>query len=173
MPVYRRQWWPEHHAANIAWIRGQLDALKKYEAVFAKRLADAYGGEWPVERVRVDATAYANWTGAYTTNHPDQVTISSTGYKGLEGLEMLFHEVPTQVFLKQRILGQLAEAFRAQGSDLPNRLFHTIQFVTPAELLRSLLSGEELDRFQSVAESVEALDRIAAEFATASAAAEP
>ena len=36
----------------------------------------------------------------------------------------------------------------------PNRLAHSIQFATPAEILRSLLAGEELDRFKSVAERV-------------------
>ncbi|MCP5112409.1 MAG: hypothetical protein GY953_16415 [bacterium] len=154
MPVYRRHWWPEHNVANTTWIRAQLDALKQYEAVFAKRLADAYGGEWPADRIRVDVTAYANWAGAYTTNNPDHVTISSTDYKGLEGLELLFHEVSHASFFEQRILGQLAAAFRARGADPPNRLSHAIQFATPAEILRSVLSGEERDRYRSVAERV-------------------
>ena len=154
MPVYRRHWWPVHHAANRAWIRGQLDLLKEYEATFAKRLADAYGGEWPSERIRVDAAAYANWAGAYTTNDPDHVTIEGDGYKGLDGLEILFHEVSHASFFEQRVLGQLAAAFRAHGAGPPNRLFHAIQFATPAELLRSLLSAERRDRFRSVAERV-------------------
>lgn len=184
MPVYRQRWWPEHHAANLAWIRGRLDELKSYEAALARRLAEAYGGEWPPERVRVDVAAYANWAGAYTTNHPDQVTISSTGTKGLDGLETLFHEVSHASFFEQRILGQLAAAFRPYGADPPRRLFHVIQFATPAELLRSMLSAEERGSFRSVAERVaervgwhwrpfldgqveraEALDRIAAELA--------
>jgi hypothetical protein len=154
MPVYRQRWWPEHHTANMVWIQSQLQELKSYEAILAERLAEAYGGEWPPERLRVDVAAYSNWAGAYTTNHPNHVTISSTSYKDLEGLEILFHEVSHASFFEQRILGQLAAAFRRHGADPPGRLFHVIQFVTPAELLRSLLSVEERDSFHSVAERV-------------------
>lgn len=93
MPVYRQRWWPEHHTANMVWIQSQLQELKSYEATLAKRLAEAYGGEWPPERIRVDVAAYSNWAGAYTTNHPNHVTISGTSYKDLERLEILFHEV--------------------------------------------------------------------------------
>ncbi|HEY9421266.1 MAG TPA: hypothetical protein VIW92_07625 [Thermoanaerobaculia bacterium] len=194
MPVYRRHWWPEHHTANTAWIREQLDKLKSHETVLAERLAQAYGGEWPPERIRVDVVAYASWSGGYTTNRPNHVTISGASYKGLQGLEILFHEVSHASFFEQRILGQLAAAFRQHGADPPDGLSHVIQFVTPPELLRSLLSGEELDGYRSVSERVyergssrdeyrivlkhwkpfldgkvqraEALDRIAAELAS-------
>lgn len=194
MPVYRRHWWTEHHTANVAWIRSQLEELKSCEPILAKRLAEAYDGQWPPERIRVDVTAYSNWAGAYTTNHPNHITISSTNNKDLEGLETLFHEVSHASFFEQRILGQLATAFGRYGVDPPDYLLHVIQFATPAELLRSLLNAEELDGFQSVAERVaersrwrdqyrivlqnwkpfldghierrEALDRIAAELTT-------
>lgn len=154
MPVYRRRWWPEHHTTNMAWIRSRLEDLKSYGAVLAERLAQAYGGEWPPERIRVDVVAYASWSGGYTTNRPNQVTLSSVSYKGLEGLEMLFHEVSHASFFEQRILGQLAAAFRQHGAEPPDRLAHTIQFATPPELLRSLLRGEEIKSYRSVAERV-------------------
>jgi hypothetical protein len=154
MPAYRRRWWPEHHATNLAWIRKRLEELKSHEAVLAERLAQAYGGEWPPERIRVDVVAYASWSGGYTTNRPNQVTISSVSYKGLEGLEMLFHEVSHASFFEQRILGQLAAAFRQHGAEPPDRLSHVIQFATPPELLRSLLKGEGIASYRSVAERV-------------------
>jgi hypothetical protein len=154
LPVYRQHWWPGHHAANEAWIRSLLEELKSSEAVLAERLAQAYGGEWPPERIRVDVTAYASWSGGYTTNRPNQVTVSGVSYQGLEGLEMLFHEVSHASFFEQRLLGQLATTFRQHGADPPNRLSHVIQFVTPPELLRSLLSPEKLGGYQSVAERV-------------------
>ena len=152
MPVYRRRWWPEHHATNATWIENQARELKAYEAPLAGRLAAAYGGEWPAERIRVDVTAYSNWAGAYTTNHPNQVTLSSPDYQGLEGLEILFHEVSHASFMEQRLLGQLAEAFRRQGAEPPRGLAHAIQFVTPAEILRSLVSTEEREGLVLVAD---------------------
>jgi hypothetical protein len=154
MPVYRRRWWPGHHTTNTAWIRRRLEELKSYEEVLAGRLAQAYGGEWPPERIRVDVAAYANWAGAYTTNRPNHVIVSSPSYKGLQGLEILFHEVSHANFFEQRIFGQLATAFRQHGAEPPDRLAHVIQFVTPPELLRSVLKGEEIEGYRSVAERV-------------------
>jgi hypothetical protein len=156
MPVYRKHWWPAHHAANAAWIRERLIQLKTYESVLAPRLAEAYGGNWPAEPVRVDVVAYANWAGAYTTNHPDQITISSTDYQGLQALEILFHEVSHSTFFEQRLFRQLADAFGKYGTSPPNGLAHVIQFVTPAELLRTTLRGRAREIFRSVGEQVAA-----------------
>lgn len=154
MRVYRSRWWPTHHEANMAWIQWQLDALKVHETTLAERLAAAYGGAWPRDRIRVDVAAYTNWAGAYTTNNPNHLTISGTDYTGLEGLEILFHEVSHASFFEQRILGQINVAFRDRGGDPPNRLAHTIQFVTPAELLSAVLTDEELEKFHSVGKRV-------------------
>ncbi|HYG64290.1 MAG TPA: hypothetical protein VEL74_17060 [Thermoanaerobaculia bacterium] len=154
MPVYRKHWWPAHHAASMAWIRERLADLESYEATLSERLAQAYGGEWPADRIRADITAYAKWSGAYTTNQPDHVTISALGYQGLEGLEILFHEVSHASFFEQRLLGHLAAAFRQRGAELPDRLSHVIQFATPPELLRSVLPGEKAGNDRSVAERV-------------------
>jgi hypothetical protein len=154
MPVYRRHWWPGHDAANKAWIQEEMEELKRFEAPLAGRLAEVYGGEWPPERIRVDVVAYANWAGAYTTNHPDHITIAGPSYEGLAGVEILFHEVSHASFFEQRILGQVAAAFIPIGLEPPSRLFHAIQFATPAEILRSLLSDEERSGFRSVADGV-------------------
>lgn len=154
MRVYRSRWWPTHHEANVAWIQWQVDSLKVHETTLAERLAATYGGVWPGDRIRVDVAAYTNWAGAYTTNNPNHLTISGTDYTGLEGLEILFHEVSHASFFEQRILGQINVAFRASGTDPPDRLAHTIQFVTPAELLSPLLTDEELEKFQSVGKRV-------------------
>ena len=154
MPVYRKRWWPGHHGTNKAWIREQMARLKTHETVLAARLAQAYGGEWPQERIRVDVTAYASWSGGYTSNNPDHVTLSGASYKGIQGFEIIFHEVSHATFFEQRILGDLAAAFRRQGAELPDRLSHVIQFATPPELLRSVLSAQELDGYRSVAEGV-------------------
>jgi hypothetical protein len=164
MPVYRRHWWPRHHAANVAWIEERMGQLRSYERVLSARLAEAYGGEWPAERLRVDVAAYSNWAGAYTTNDPNQLTISSRDYTGLEGLEILFHEVSHASFFEQRLFGQLAAAFRAHGGRPPARLFHVIQFVTPAVLMRVVLGSKRLAGYRSIAERVNAKGTTAAQY---------
>lgn len=155
MPVYRRHWWPGHHARNRKLIEELMAGLNGHEPALAEGLVEAYGGRWPSQRIRVDASAYAYWPGAYTTNEPDHVTITSTTnphIAGLNALEMLFHEVSHATFFEEPFLAQLESAFQAQGAEVPDGLAHELQWMTPAVLLRSQLSEEELRGFRSYAE---------------------
>lgn len=158
MTVYRRHWWPRHHAANRGWIEAVLVELKPYETVLGERLNEVYGGRgWPPEsHLRVDVGAYANHTSAYTTNRPDQVTVTSTHpyHRGLNAVEVLFHEASHASYFEQPLLAQLDAAFDPHGLEPPDGLSHVIQFVTPTELLRSLLDDEQRRGFQPYAERV-------------------
>jgi hypothetical protein len=82
------------------------------------------------------------------------LTISSPYYKDLEGLELLFHEVSHATFFEQRILSQLSEAFKRHDAQPSDLLTHLIQFVTPAEILRSELRGEQRETFRAVGDAV-------------------
>lgn len=158
MAVYRRHWWPDHHARNLKLRDELLVGLREHESVLAERIAQAYGGGWPSQRIRVDISAYADWSGAYTTNAPDHVVLTSTTNSyiaGLNALEMLFHEVSHAAFFEEPFTAELEAAFRAQGSEVPDGLTHVFQWITPAELLRSHLSGEELRDFRPYAERSE------------------
>jgi hypothetical protein len=153
MPVYRRHWWPGHLAQDQDWIERLLPALKPNEAVLAGRLADAYGGRWSDERIRVDVAVYASWQGAYTTNDPNQITVASDPRVwGVQGVDLVFHEVSHASFFEQPLLGQLSAAFRAHGAHPPPGLAHAIQFVTASELVRRQLHGEDLRKFKPLAE---------------------
>lgn len=155
MPVYRRHWWPGHHARNLDWIERLTSALAPYETALADRLADVYGREWPDERIRVDITAYASWHGAYTTNRPNQITIASDpNLRGLKGVDLLFHEISHASFFEQPLLGQLSAAFRDHGTEFPPGLVHVVQFVTASELLRLQLRGRDLRGFKPFAEGL-------------------
>lgn len=154
MPVYRRHWWRGHHASNQQRIDEIVAGLKEHERVVTERMAEAYGGRWSPERIRVDLSAYVSWSGAYTTNDPDHITITSTTsphITGLNALEMLFHEASHSTFLEEPFLAELEATFRAHGAEVPDGLDHVLQFVTAAELLRSRLGGEELRSFQPYA----------------------
>jgi hypothetical protein len=161
MPVYRRHWWARHDAANVELINGTAGRLDAVEATLASRLAAAYGGLWPSERLRVDVTAYASWTGAYTTNDPDQVTMSSLNplHAGWNGIEVLFHEVSHASFLEQPLYRGLSQAF-GSGRAIPDGLGHVLQFVTPAELLRPMLDTGARAGFRPYAEEAGLYERI-------------
>ena len=69
--------------------------LALYGNGLATQESGAFREPWSSTPVRVDVTAYANWAGAYTTNGPSHITVSSEdpGNQDDQGLEILFHEV--------------------------------------------------------------------------------
>ena len=153
MEVYRRYWWPRHSAGNAAWIRNHIEQMKTWEPRIAPRLAAAYGGEWPAERLRADVSAYAGWAGAYTTNRPNLLTMSSVAYKDLAAIELQFHEISHATFFEQKLFAETAAALKNAGAseDSLDLLVHAIQFATPAEILRAELQRSD---FVSVGEGV-------------------
>ena len=158
MRVYRKHWWPRHRAMNEGWIATMMSNLRTLESDIAAKLASAYGGEWPAEPVRVDVAAYSNWAGAYSTNDPNHIVVSSIAYKGNEALELLFHEVSHSTFLEQRLYAAIEAAYkRARVRPSMQLLSHAIQFATPAELLRTRMPQD----YVSVGERVAARGRMA------------
>src|SRR3989449_4384186 len=93
-PVYRAHLWPDHDRANRRWIMRVAPLVREQGVGLSERLADIYQTRWPREKIRVDLSGYANWTGAYTTADPLRVTISSLDSRnqGAAALEVLFHE---------------------------------------------------------------------------------
>jgi hypothetical protein len=155
MDVYKRRWWPAHRQTNAAWIRQEMSMLRDEERAFARALGHAYGGTWPAGWVRVDVSAYANWAGAYSTNGPDWIVISSNAYKNhLEALEILFHEASHATFLEQPLFRHLAAAMPDRTGRALNLLAHAVQFATPAEILRKRLPEDDRGGFVSIGERV-------------------
>lgn len=154
MPIYRARWWNRHDQANRAWIAEQTALLESHEQALAQRLEQVYDGAWPDQPVRLDVGFYGNWAGGYTTNGPDVVTLEGRSYPGLQGLEMIFHEVSHASFFEQPLKRDLSAAFAKLGERRPSLLSHTIQFMTPPEILRALLSEEEKPDFDSAGEAV-------------------
>src|SRR5713226_388456 len=93
-PVYRAHLWPEHDRVNRRWILRVAPLVREQGVGLSERLADIYQTRWPRQKIRVDLTGYANWSGAYTTADPLRVTISSLDSRnqGAASLEVLFHE---------------------------------------------------------------------------------
>ena len=94
-PIYLKHWWPRHEKANRDWIADTVPRLERFGETIATGLAAVYGGRWPAEAVRVDVTAYANWAGAYTSDDPAHITVSSIDpdIQQWGALEILMHEV--------------------------------------------------------------------------------
>ena len=77
-PIYKKHWWKTHDAQDQVWIAQLNPLVKEHGAKICNDLVRIYEEPWPQHPVRVDAVAYANWAGAYTTLEPTRPTISTT-----------------------------------------------------------------------------------------------
>jgi hypothetical protein len=141
-PAYRAVWWPRHDRGNRAWIAAMRPAVDAHGPAMARELARIFHIEWSDFLIRVDASAYSNWAGAYTTNYPDRITVATadSDYDGPSGLEMLFHE--SLHTLDDSVRSALVAATARQGKRLPSDFVHAMIFFTAGEVARRELANE-------------------------------
>lgn len=140
-PIYRAHQWPADDRANRAWIKRVAPLVREQGLGLSHRLADIYQTRWPVERIRVDVTAYANWAGAYTTLDPLRVTISSTDPRnqGAAALEILFHEASHGI--AQPVEQAIARECRQREKPIPRDLWHALIFYTTGEMIKPIMNS--------------------------------
>jgi hypothetical protein len=140
-PAYRTLWWPKHDAANRRWMAAVQPLLGQHGDSAAAWEARAFGVAWPNEPVLVDVTAYANWAGAYTTEEPSHVTISSLNAdnQGTAAFETLFHEILHT--MDRPLFERYRSAARAQGKRMLRNPTHPFIFYTAGEVTRRLFPG--------------------------------
>jgi hypothetical protein len=140
-PAYRNHWWPEHDRANRKWIAGVAPLVRSRGLELAERLAEIYQTKWPVEKIRVDVSPYANLAGAYTTLEPLRVTISSTDPRnqGSAALEVLFHEASHGI--AEPVEGAIARECRQRDKPIPRDLWHALIFYTTGEVIRPVMTS--------------------------------
>ena len=139
MEVYAERWWPDHDRSNREWIAQVLPLAQAHEARFVAVMERSYGGSWG-ESYRLDASAYANWAGGYTSNGPPHTVVWSTDpdVAGLKGLEMVYHEAGHIRSLSRPNRNGLRAAFEAVGDRPPQNLSHAIIFYTAGWTTRGI-----------------------------------
>jgi len=132
-PVYRLVWWPVHDRRNREWIASLQALFGPREACLARSMARALAAEWPALPIIVDASVYASWFGAYMTQHPVHITMSSNarGNQGSLGIEGLLHEAGHS--LTGPLDSALAVTAARTGHVLPRELAHLTLFYTAGE----------------------------------------
>src|SRR5947199_9857087 len=145
-PVYRAHLWPEHDRANRRWIMSLAPVVREQGVGLSERLSDIYQTRWPREKIRVDVTGYANWTGAYTTADPLRVTISSLDSRnqGAEALEVLFHEGSHGI--AEPVQAAIIRQCRQRDKPIPRDLWHALVFYTTGEVIRTVLASSSVSR---------------------------
>jgi hypothetical protein len=139
--AYRTLWWPRHDAANRQWIAAVTPLLRQHGDSAAAWETRAFDVRWPSTAIPVDVTAYANWAGAYTTEDPDHVTISSVNAdnQGTAAFELLFHEVLHT--MDRTLFERYRSAARAQSKRMLRSPTHPYIFYTAGEVTRRLFPG--------------------------------
>ena len=131
---YRKAWWPQHRAANIA-RRGEIQALvERHGGAVLAFITHAYGMAWPSDGYPVHFSAWANWAGAYSTHGILMVSSLDRAGRGFDGLEVAFHEGMHEWDTAMNGL-LFAEARRA-GKRLPPNVSHGLIFMTAGEAVR-------------------------------------
>ena len=145
-PIYRAHLWPEHDQANRRWILQVAPLVREQGVGLSERLADIYQTRWPHEKIRVDAVAYANWAGAYTTVDPLRVTISSLDARnqGPQALEVLFHEGSHGI--AETVQAAIIRECRQRDKPIPRDLWHALVFYTTGEVIRTVLTSSSAGR---------------------------
>ena len=140
-PAYRDVWWARHDAANRRWIDAVRALLAQHGDSAAAWESRVFGTRWEDSPVPVDVTAYANWAGAYTTDGPSHVTVSSFNpeNQGTAAFETLFHEVLHT--MDRSLFEQYRAAARAQNKRMLRDPMHPFIFYTAGEVTRRLFPG--------------------------------
>ncbi|MEK6333673.1 MAG: hypothetical protein AABM67_01915 [Acidobacteriota bacterium] len=141
-PVYRKGWWPKHHASNKTWQTEIESLVKKYGNPILKFIQKVYQMEWPAGGYNVHVSGYTNWAGAYSTDG-NLLVVSSLDQQvhGSTGLETVFHEGMHQWDSEvQQALRNQAERV---GKRVPPGLSHSLIFFTAGEAVRRTVPGHE------------------------------
>ena len=142
-PIYRTRDWPDHDRANRRWIFSVAPLVREQGVGLSQRLADIYRTRWPRQKIRVDVSAYADRSGAYTTLDPLRVTISSTDPRnqGDSALEVLFHEASHGI--AEPVEQAIARECRQRDKAIPRDLWHALIFYTTGEVIRPVLDSAQ------------------------------
>ena len=112
--------------------------LAPREGCLLRFVAEGLAAEWPAP-ITVDVSVYASWYGAYMTQPPVHVTMSSNarGNQGSVGLEGLLHEGGHALLVP--LDSALAATAVREGRVLPRELAHLMLFYTAGEAVRVLV----------------------------------
>jgi hypothetical protein len=137
-PVYRAHWWPAHDKANRDWILAAGTLVDQNADKLVQEVSTAYEAAWPDTPFRVDVVAYAYWSGAYTTMHPNRITISSIdpGNQKTAAVEALFHEASHALI--ERVGALVIQDFAAHKRSAPSDLWHSILYFTTGYFVKQL-----------------------------------
>jgi len=144
-PIYKRYWWPQHDAANRAWIADVARRTAPVAPQIIDRLTKLYGVKWFDRPVRVDVVRVGKSQGAYTAVVPRVhiiVASADANYAAWASTEMLFHE--SSHGLIQNVRAAVNQAMTEVGKN-PRDLWHVVLFYIAGEVTRQTLAARGIE----------------------------
>ena len=140
-PVYRALWWPSHRDTDERWVAQMRGRLAAHGKALAQRISASFQACWPRTPIPVDVSAYAGWAGAYTTEHPSHIIISSTldTNEGDAGLESLFHEALHT--MDSTVNSAITASGDRAGVRMPYDVTHALIFFTAGSAVEQEIPG--------------------------------
>ncbi len=137
-----RPHWERQDRANQQWIDSVQPLVRKHGGAMSADLARLFQAPWPTEPLRVEVSGQAGPFGAYTTDRPALIIITSLDplYRGEASLEMLFHEA-SHTGPISGIEQFLARECAARQKNCDN-LWHAILFYTVGEVAQRHLGAD-------------------------------
>lgn len=139
-PIYRRYWWEAHDRANRTRWQELEPLMHEHGPGILAFITRVYDTSWPADGYPLQFAAWVNWAGAFSTGDRHLMVASrDDGTRGLQGLEILFHEAMHQ--WDDEVQARLDAAARAAGTTVKGPLSHAMIFYTAGEAVRRAVAG--------------------------------
>jgi hypothetical protein len=146
-PIYMKYLWASQKLENHHWIVSNQQLLSRYGPAIQHELERVLQRKFSDGPYQVYVVHEANWPGGYTSEaergtHPH--TVISSGrpdYRGLAGLEMVFHE-SLHAGPFDTVQAALDAEFARHNAKDEVQLWHAVLFYTAGEIVREVLSAD-------------------------------
>lgn len=141
-PAYKACRWTAQDEKNLRWIAELKPRLAADEERIARQIEQLYQKRWKTLPILVDVVETVDWSGANTSwsNSGQGDVLISSSSEGATAFETIFHEASHILMDRGDPVRQaLEEAARAVDFNLPNDLWHVVQFYTTGEAVRRIL----------------------------------
>jgi hypothetical protein len=146
-PIYVKYSWPSQKLENQRWIVNNQQLLSRYGPAIQRELEHVLQRRFSDGPYQIYVVHEANWPGGYTSEaergtHPH--TVISSGrpdYRGLAGLEMVFHE-SLHAGPFDTVQAALDAEFARHNAKDDVQLWHAVIFYTAGEIVREVLSAD-------------------------------
>jgi hypothetical protein len=141
-PIYRKHWWIEHRAEDLAWIGNITPWLDRVSNSIAKQIARAFDLQWPERPINVVVRGHYGPRSVFLTDSEYVLVALSSDpqCRGFSAIELLFREAIRR--WAGEIDTKVKKAAQRRGREAPKDFVDMLLSYTAGELTRVALEKE-------------------------------